>query len=393
MFDTLGISYREIREQKDLEKLPLLSKEDLLENIDSLKADNIADYHATPNFTGGSTGEPVTVYQSQYARDMVAACVWRHWGWFGFRYGESKAVLRAPQDYSSTYMKSIQGRDKNSIKHPEMFHDKKYNTLYLSPYDMSDEVLDQFIEALIKGKYKVIMGTPSSLYILASYLRDRKVNEIRPSAIQVSSETFYPFQRSLIEEQFDCMTYDWYGSGERVVKAGECSEHSGYHLCSEFGLLEVVNEGKRAAEGETGELIVTTLINYAMPLIRYRIGDMGALTSANCSCGRGLPLLKTLQGKIRDVVVTPDGKKIHGEFFKYVIEKSWIQSGRCIQEKIDSLVIEIVPKNEIPGDELDRIERFLKDYIGERMNIGFKVVDAIEPTAAGKRHYVISKIA
>jgi len=399
LFDERGLKPDDIKSKEDLPNLPLLEKGDLVENAEDLKAADIETRLPKPTLTGGSTGEPVSLWLCRRTKLMEAACVWRHWNGFGIHFRDRKVALRAPQEYSPTYREKMETKVSKNVygqdcrEHPSTYYDGSNNTLYMSCYDMNESVLFDYTEQLLAYKPRFFRGTPSSMFILATFCRDHKVSGIKPMAIQVSSEMLYDFQRKRIEKQFNCRIFDWYGAGEKVAKAGECTEHAGYHICSEFGIIEVVRDGEVVSNGEQGELVVTTLVNYAMPLIRYRIGDLGTLDDRECACGRGLPLLKSLHGKIRDVIVTPNGKIVHGEFFKYVIEKPWILKGRCLQEALDRITIEFVPRGDIPNDEYDTMKRALRDHLGEEMAIQFKVVEAIEPTKAGKRHYIISKVS
>ncbi len=301
-------------------------------------------------------------------------------------------TLRTPEDYSPTYKSQILKTQKQRPVHPNIYYDKAVNTLYLSPYDMCEENLSEYAKALLKFKPKMLRGTPSSLYIFAKFIKQKSII-INLHAVQVSSETLYAFQRELVEEQFDCNIYSWYGSGEKVIKAGECSIHNGCHINSEFGIIELMRKGKDVHMGDLREIIATTLVNYAMPLIRYQIGDLGALSKRQCPCGRGLPLLKSIEGKIRDIVITPDGKIIHGEFFKYIIEKPWIKIARCHQAEIDQIEIDILPISIPPKEEITKIENKLQNHLGDNMKININFVDDIAPTKVGKRHYVISDVS
>ncbi|MEM3658731.1 MAG: hypothetical protein QXQ66_10020, partial [Candidatus Hadarchaeum sp.] len=127
IFDERNLKPYDIKSKNDLAKLPLLTRRDLVENSELLKSRDFSRYCPTPSFTSGSTGEPVTVWLSRETRTMVNACVWRHWSWFGFRFGDKMAMLRAPQDYSSAYKSQMQSGGKDNLRHPAIFYDKKEN--------------------------------------------------------------------------------------------------------------------------------------------------------------------------------------------------------------------------------------------------------------------------
>src|SRR5690606_25431630 len=142
-----------------------------------------------------------------------------------------------------------------------------------------------------------------------------------PRSVIVGAEKLYPFQRKLIEEAFAAPVFETYGSREFMLIAAECDRHEGLHLTSEHLLVEILDEdGRPTPAGEAGNVVITDLYNFGMPFIRYANGDRAIAGWSKCSCGRGLPLLRQVTGRRLDVLHSPDGRRIPGEFFPHCLK-------------------------------------------------------------------------
>jgi phenylacetate-CoA ligase len=177
------------------------------------------------------------------------------------------------------------------------------------------------------------------------------------------------------------------------VTANECSEHCGLHIDTERSIMEVVDKDGNQIENGEGRILATSLYNYAMPFIRYDTGDLGYIIDDVCGCGRGYKLLKELVGRSVDVLVTPEGKNVHGWFFLYIFWEycKGIKEYQVVQEKIDKIVIKIIPEEDFDEKQLDKIREIIKKRSGGWL-VEFKFVDKIEKTGAGKYKFIISKV-
>jgi len=255
------------------------------------------------------------------------------------------------------------------------------------------KTLDKYINAILEFKPKLIRGYPSSLRFFARLLKERNVFSIRPKAIQTSSETLFPQMREEIEDVFKCKVYDLYGNGEHVSMISECSEGE-FHINQEYGAIEFLNEkGYDAKNGELAEMVCTGLNNFSMPLIRYEIGDVAVSTNKKCSCGRGLPLAKSLEGRIDDMIITPDGRMIPPSGMTLAFEFiENIKQCQLVQNKRDELIINIVKSDRYEDKDDKFMLNEVRKRIGNEMKVTVNFVDAIPRTKAGKLRFVVSKV-
>jgi phenylacetate-CoA ligase len=212
-----------------------------------------------------------------------------------------------------------------------------------------------------------------------------------------SAGTLFPFMRETISKAFHCQVFNRYGSREVGNIATECDAHLGLHVNMETHFVEIIDEkGEPCHPGKEGEIVVTLLTNYAMPLIRYRIGDMGIWADRECTCGRGLPLLETVTGRTMDYFVTKEGKIVPSEFFIHllgvVLNSGWVKKTQIIQEDYDYVKVNFVTYMKPSDEVLKDIEAKIRFVMGESCKVEFEFVDDIPPSSSGKYRYTINKV-
>lgn len=218
-----------------------------------------------------------------------------------------------------------------------------------------------------------------------------------------SAGTLYPYMREVIERVFKASVFNRYGSREVGGIACECELHKGLHVSPLTHYVEIIRaDGTPAAPGEVGEVVVTSLVNYTMPFIRYRIGDMAVWAEERCSCGRGWPLLKEVAGRVTDVFTRRDGTKIVPEYFIHligvVLKFSWLRKFQVIQEDYDHIRLIIVPSvsfqeaNEHINREKADLETKVRLVMGDECRLEIELVEDIPPSPSGKYRYTISKV-
>jgi phenylacetate-CoA ligase len=213
-------------------------------------------------------------------------------------------------------------------------------------------------------------------------------------SVITTSEVLDDHSRSLIERVFGVKVFNEYGCGEVGSIGHEC-EHGNMHIMAENVIIEI--DTRNSADGESGEIIVTDLYNYAMPLIRYRLGDYATLSKENCECGRGLPVIKRVHGRAYDMIVDPDGNRFHPEVLMYIFEEfksrgAGIAQFQVIQTRVDSFLISIVPdkfyKKETEADIVNRI----RERIHPGFSADFRYVNEVMREKSGKLRVIKSEL-
>jgi phenylacetate-CoA ligase len=385
IFKTLNMTPKDISTPDDFRKLPLLSKEDIRNNINDMLSLNYKKSDLIPNSTGGSTGVNLNFFSDKKRSGYVSAIVLRSGCWAGLEIGDKNAFL-----WGSPFDISLQDNLKNKI------YDKLFRTLFLSSYNLSEENMLVYAKKLLQYKPKVIVGYPSPLYHFARFLEENGIRDINPKSIISSAEVLYDYQKELIESVFQCKVFNRYGCREFSTIAQECSEHSGMHINSEHVYLECLKgDGEPVSPEERGELVITDLDNYGMPFIRYRIGDIGVLSDRKCNCGRGLPIIEKVEGRTFDMIVGTNGRAVGGTFWTLLLRTAieGIKQFQVVQETMSEINIKVVPEETFEEGQRDILIKRIREYLGEDMNINFQMVDKIPLTKSGKYRFVISKVA
>jgi phenylacetate-CoA ligase len=246
-----------------------------------------------------------------------------------------------------------------------------------------------------KVKPTLIFGHAHSIFVLAQVLQQMEIQDLRPKGIISSSMMLLPHERRKIEEVFGTKVTDRYGCEEVGLIASECERHKGMHLNIEHLLIEFVrDDGASAAPGEPGRIVVTDLLNRAMPLIRYQVEDVGVPGRGTCPCGRGLPLMDRVVGRTADFLIRRDGTRIAGvSLIENTLTKlDGIDQMQIVQEDLQHIVLNLVP-----GSLYDEgHERALREYFAQlflnETQVEIRVLTQIEPEPSGKYRFSICKL-
>ena len=382
LFDYLKLSPNDIRKIEDLEKLPILTKDIIKKNWEDFKPINLDTMKFYTQSTGGSAGTPFQYRLLKYDRFFLGAMLYRGWGYAGYELGDKMVFLAG----SSLDV----GANSFIVKKA---HEVSRNIRKLSSFDMGQDEMQKYAGVINSFKPRFVRGYASSINFFANYIKDNDIEIISPSAVFTTAEKLMPPMRKNIEEAFDCQVYDAYGLNDGGVGAYECSEHNGLHIDTERSIMEVVDDTGYQMKDGVGSILATSLHNYAMPFIRYDTGDMGHIIEDVCGCGRGSMLLKEVMGRSVDVLLTPEGKSVHGWFFLFIFWQhcKGIKEYQVIQKKIDKIVIKIVQEDNFDEKQIE----IIRDIINRKSsgwNIEFRFVDEIERTTAGKCKFIISEL-
>jgi len=364
--------------------LPILTKDIIRTNYDNMINRKLKNSILTKS-TGGSTGQPLTFAYTMDSYAWRVAMSLRGYSWAGAYPGCKQAYLWGVPLGAQPAMQRLKERIHQII-------DRK---LVINCFQFSRQQMRKSIMMLNKFKPKVVVGYTNALYALAQFMRENRLQlQSPPKSVISAAEKLFPYQRQAIEESFECKVYNTYGSREFMLIGAECEKREGLHISMENLYVEVVkDDGSPAGEGETGRIVITDLHNYGMPFIRYDTGDLGIATQKKCSCGRGLNLLLDVKGRVLDVIKTPSGKVVPGEFFPHLFKDFHdIYRFQVIQRQIDILEIKIVPaaKGKLSDDTLKTINTIIKETFGEDLSIRFEVVHEIPLTSSGKHRVTVS---
>jgi phenylacetate-CoA ligase len=376
-FKQHGINPQDIQSLKDFSAIPYLTKEDINANIEDLISPEIKQVYW--NETGGSTGQPMRflVEDSFWRWNVAHEFRGRHW--FGVHEGDKVAwVWGALRDMPDWHWRS-------RLKAKVMRH------RYLNAFGMTEGNMHSFAQMLVKWKPKMIRAYSSALELFARFIKDEAITGIQPKLIETTAETVTRPQRQLFEEVFQCPVVDCYSAREFATIAYQCPM-GGRHVC-ETRHLELVADGEAVSPGELGEVVITSMHQFAMPFIRYKIGDMGIYEDGHCLCGRGLPVLREIVGRLHDYLVTSDGQFVHGEFFAYIFRpKPQVVRYQVYQPDRHHLDVRLLCRQHMSDTWLEEVREQIQDRFGPSTQINVRIVDNLELTPAGKHRFIISKV-
>jgi len=264
--------------------------------------------------------------------------------------------------------------------------------MLLSSYHLTDKNIPYYIDELAKFQPDYIDAYPSSLFSIARYAQNHSIDLKNITlGITTSAETLLPGQREVIESVFGIPITDQYGAAEMCVFVGQCKEGN-YHIHSDYAILEFLREDGTAAEpGEEAEILCTGLINPVMPLIRYRIGDRGIVSDRKCKCGYPFPVMDKILGRMDDVIITPDGRKVSR--FGAVLYGVPVKEAQYMQKVVDSVIVRIVRDEGFTSEIENIIHQRLKKRLGNKIKIHFEYINNIPRGAGGKLKTIISTLS
>lgn len=373
-------------EQKDaarnlnLDQLPLLEKAPLRHNAKDFCRTDIQPKTYTFH-TSGSTGTPIeSIYTLEDLQKSMAVREVRSANWADVSFEQPRA----------TFSGRMVEPNPNKLG-PLYRYNLAEKQVYFSPFHLSSKTAYLYVHALNKHHIVWMTGYAVSSYLLAKFMLENNLKTPHLKAIITTSEKLTDSMRQVMEKAYGCKVYEEYSTVETAAFASECSLGS-LHVSPDIGIIEILDkEGKPCQTEEVGEIVVTRLINDYQHLIRFRLGDMGAWSNKTCECGRQMPVLKEISGRIEDVVVGPDGRQMvrfHGVF----VGQPHVEEGQVIQESIDHIHVKVSPINGYNHeDEKDIINR-VQERLGSDVRVTVETVSQIPREKSGKFKAVISNL-
>ena len=375
-FDQLGATPGDIKSFSDFASLPLLSKDDVRSNLESLVSDEFSTSDLLWRRTGGSTGVPLQAYWDKKGWIFKGALARRHDAWAHFLPGEKQAAL-----WGNINLTSFRKRLANVVL---------WRTIFLDTLRMDDQNMLEFAERIKQTGTRLLFGHGHSIYFFARFLKDRSITDLRFDGIISSAEALPPEERRVVEEMFGNVVFDRYGSEEVAHIAAECEEHEGMHVAAEGVYVEILEGNER----EPGRVIVTDLVNRGTPLIRYEIGDLATTQLGPCPCGRGLPRIGRVTGRTSDILYTAEGKRISGISIldTLTIHIPGLKQVQIVQEKLDELTFHVVKDRNFSEETLTILAESVPKYFGPSMKHQVIFVETIPLVGRGKFQFTVCRL-
>jgi phenylacetate-CoA ligase len=372
LFEKEGLLPEDIDSLETYAALPVLTKSAIQDSLEDLVARDIDCSTLALNSTGGSTGAPLNFYQDDnYIRwaDAARLRAWRYMAGVGER--ELEAVLWG----------AVRDVGARATFKQFLYNLFREGTLTLNTFDLDLSMLRTYVKYYNVCKPSVVRGYASSLYYVACYVEKEGIRIHKPAAVISSTEVLHDRMRETIERVFGVKVFDSYGCRELSQIATECEAHNGLHIVFENQYVELCDN----------EIIVTNLNNYAMPFLRYKIGDLArGIDASPCSCGRHSPRIVNLIGRDNDNIELPNGKVINGEFFEFLFFgiRSVIQYQVVYHRTIDRLQVKLhVRDDSVDAGEI--VKKIMKDKFNYD-NVDIVESDVFDKTPTGKLRFVYS---
>jgi len=378
----LGINDpRDITSMQDFQRLPIVTKDDIKQHY----AEFVSSQHSNNirKSTGGSTGQPFHFELDLQSNTRREAVMWRGYGWLGAGLGQRTLYLWGADLGQPSRFKTI----KNALYHGF------YNRKMLNSFAMNKDNLQQYVEQINRYKATAMVSYVNPLYELAQYINKKHLQVWQPKTILTGAEPLHEFQRQEIAKAFNAPVYNTFGCREFMLMAAECPEHKQLHINADHLVIETIDEQGQVVTGSSGDLLVTDLYNYGMPLLRYLNGDRATLLDQPCRCGNPLPLMSSIDGRKLDIIKTPSGGSIPGELFPHLFKEfKGISRFQVVQQHVEQVRIKLVVNELFSEQDKQGIREEINKYSHGELALEFELVDEIPLTASGKHRVTICEV-
>jgi phenylacetate-CoA ligase len=361
-----------------LKQFPILTKNDIRDSSELLISKKNNKKNLISYSSSGSSGIQSTVYMNKYEQSVLRGVLTHWWEWSGYRVG--KPLVQTGMNLNRGLLKSIK--------------DSLFNTIYLNAFSLSDKQLKIICKKLNNTNKYYLSGYASSLNVIAEYVLKNNYNIQLQAVISLGDKLFSHYRKN-IEKAFNCKVFDTYGSNEGLMIAAQ-KDLEYLYILSPHVFIEVVNnDGKIVEDGKMGHLLVTRLDGFSMPLIRYKLGDLGIILPKDKYPKNrefNYPLLQQIVGRESDVVLLKDNKKLIVHSFTGIFEYvTTIKQFKVIQKNREGIIIEYITDVGFKKEFLETITLELQKHI---QDLSFKIqyieVDYIAPLKSGKPEIVTS---
>ena len=379
-FDDLGILPEEIKGFEDLTILPVLSKREVLENKKSLTNPTIHQKLYTRT-TSGSTGINLQLKKEAKALALNDAIMYRCYDWYGIDIGDKQVR------FWGVPLTRI-------LRWKEQIKDFILNRIRISVFDLSKTSCIKQYEKIKKFRPAYFYGYTSAICEFSRIMKESGIdlNTLNLKAVICTAEKMYPHHKKLLDEIFSCPIVDEYGSSEIGIIAFQCRERN-THMMNDHLCIELLDEkNKRVKPGEQGRIVITELSSYAMPMIRYDIGDIGRPSEKKCTCGINLPLMEMVEGRKIDLIKTTEGKCVHANLLLYTLKDTAVHEYKMYQKAINKIHVQIVKSPLYTTESEKTLENKLRTVLGQEVKITFEYLGVIPRELSGKLRFFVSEL-
>jgi phenylacetate-CoA ligase len=369
--------------QEILQHLPVLKKETIRAHFERLRSKDLHSRKWSYNTSGGSTGEPVHLIQDAEYEDRSKAVSLLYDSLLGCDVGEPLVRLWGSERDIVGGTRSRKARFFNWLT----------NSTWMNAFRMSPEQMRHFVWTLNRVRPRLILAYAQAAYELARFVEQEGLRLTPQRAVVTSAGTLYPFMRAKIAEVFGCKVFNLYGSREVSEIACEIPGVDGLLVAPWGNYVEILdNEAKPVRAGEEGNIVVTCLTNFAMPLLRYWIGDRGAMLPA---AQAGIQILKHVSGRNVDAFRTRDRTLVDGEYFTHLLYfRPWVRKFQVVQKSYERVLFKVVRVNgDPPRSELEDIVAKARLVMGRECRVDFEFLADLPPHPSGKYRYTISEVS
>ena len=364
----------------DLEALPLLEKDPIRADPESFLRRDVDTQQKLVFHTSGSTGTPIaTIWEPEEFRETIAVREARSMNWAGVSYSQPRAVFSGRMVEPNPHSRG-----------PYYRFNVVERQVYLSPFHLRPETAAAYVEALRRHEIVWLTGYAVSFYLLAKFMLELRIPP--PPTLQAvitTSEKLTQNMRQVMERAYGCRVWEEYSTVENSLFVSECVEGR-LHSSPDIAIVEILRpDGTACGPGEPGEVVTTCLIRRFQPFIRYRLGDVAVWDSDSCPCGRQMPVMKEVCGRVEDVVIGPDGRQMvrfHGIF----VDLPAVREGQIIQEELDRIRARVVPAESYGDDIAGEIAKRIRQRLGSQVKVEVETVESIPRTPSGKFQAVLS---
>ncbi len=359
-----------------------ITKEDIRSRSDEFMSGEFRREDLVCNFSGGTTGVALPLYKTMDYWCMRMAIKLRSEDWIGKRPGTPSAIIWGHKpNLGRIAMARLQ------------LYWNFQNYRYLSAMDIGEESLLKYVGSIKRYGARYIESYVNPVYLMAKTIEKYGIDPPRLDGIVTGAETLRDFQKEKMEEVFGCPVYDRYGCSEFTNISCECERHRGQHINVDNLWVEVVDKNDRPVIGEEGEVVITDLMNFAMPFIRYRLDDTAVMTDRKCSCGRNFPMLEKVIGKTTGIFRAPDGFEVHGKYFQWILYNvPGIFRFQFVEKSSDRVLTRIVHDGTTAREDTERlVKEAFGDLAAHGVSITVEFVDRIALTKAGKMSFFVSE--